>query len=419
MTRTRATSIAALCWGLSLVVACSSGDDSSGGGAAQNPGQKGSTSSALSPEELRKLAEEGKADEIMNRTQQAIRDQIKQARGGGGEAVPLPSVRRLRSFLPETLPGRDVVDFDTNANARYGMCQAEGNYRTTGGFNNLEVRVRFLGKENVMRQGMAYKLKEGKESEINGFPAYLIEPDSGDREIFVKLTDRLYVQAEGPMGFDELTAAAGTVDLAGLKKQLESGELFKPGFEDRLAEAILSRGDIEKLLPKSLGPLTVNDGRSRREVDKVPMQSSVEARVSTGRLKIQDFGTAEKAKKAVPQNLNSDQTIQRLATQYEITTSESERDGATVYQLVGTLKNNDSLQSVVYVRVFHGRFVVNYNGNWAPAREIKEDSPFAAQLKEQMKKMGVGIFPNVEAQIAAVLDALPFDAMKTLNETEI
>lgn len=401
-----------------LLTACGSGDgESAKGSPPEANGNDGDPAGMPSPEEIRKLAEEGRAGEIIKRTREAA---LRRATGSDStEPVDLPSVRRLKGFLPESLPGREIADFDMSENANFGICEAEGSYRTDGSYQGLELNIRYFGAETLPLTGFRMQLSQFEETTLKGLPAFLHEPDSGDREVIAKVTEALYVHAEGPMGMDELKQAVAAVDLEALGDQLESGELFKPGFEDRLSEKILSRTEIEKLVPAKIGTLERKDARSRREVDEDPMQSSVETRYGTGQLKIQDFGTAERADKAVSRDMEGDQDLKFLASQYEFTSSESKRDGADVYQLVGELKNRPGQQALIRLRVFYGRFVVSYKGTWAPAKEIDTSNPMAAQIKKNMEAMGIGVFPSVEAQVAAVLEALPFEAMKTWNEQEI
>ena len=38
---------------------------------------------------------------------------------------------------------------------------------------------------------------------------------------------------------------------------------------------------------------------------------------------------------------------------------------------------------------------------------------------KNMRKMGMGVFPSVDAYADAVINVVPFDAMKTWNEQEI
>jgi hypothetical protein len=164
----------------------------------------------------------------------------------------------------------------------------------------LELRVRYIAEGSLQRTALTRDLAQAKKIDIQGHEAFLKEPDQGDREVFLKVIDTVYVEAEGSMSMDELQQAVQKVDLKKLEQECNSGEIFKPGFEDRLAEKILSRSDIELLVPEKVGPLAKSDFSSRREIKKDPMQCSIEARHGSSKLKIIDFGTLERTQKSFP-----------------------------------------------------------------------------------------------------------------------
>jgi hypothetical protein len=329
--------------------------------------------------------------------------------------VPLPSHRRLLAFLPQELPDLPFVTLESEHEQGPGKAEATGRYQLSRAHyrGGIELRVTYYGKAAFNGPGRFFDAALGERVEVSGFPALLVEQDSdGDveYELHVRISPEVFVQAGGPGSPERVRDAAAAVDLAGLAKAVESELLFEPTREDRLEEAILSRSQLEALIPPALGPQELASVSSVAQLDASPMHSRATGQFGQGQWTLTDYGDAEVAA-AVELQPRDDQGFAMRVQRREDEVQEAELevpDGRGRWAWLGPAEHQPG---VLALRAVRGRFVLEYSGPFLPEVELAANLPegMRAELERANREMGVGVFDSIEEQRDAVL--APFQAL--------
>lgn len=376
--------------------------------------------SACGPGEASEAAETT-AMELVKSAQEDPRQAFKTVTAAALDDVELPSHRRLKAFLPESLPGLPYAALESEEKRSQGRAVAEGRYQPSQSdyANRVEIEIGYYGKRIFNATEQLFGAGLGQRKEVLGFDAIGEEENNvtGERfELKVRLSPELWVEVSGPGAYENIRDVAMTVDLAALADALADGQLFIESDEDRLERALLSRTAIEALLPARLGALENRGGNSFAQLQNAPLHSRASAQYGAGMLSLIDYGDASVAQ-AIPLEARSLQGFVPYAAGNEDTVSEEPLEvsggrGTWAVQLFEPPR-----ASVLALHLSRGRFVAEYTAPFVPAGEIDASLPddMRRELERAHKEMGAGAFASIEEQRDAVvgaLEALDLDAFE-------
>lgn len=365
-------------------------------------------------------SEELTAMELVRTSRENPQQAAKTVMAAAREVVELPSHRRLKAFLPTSLPGLEQAALESEHGAGEGRAVARGRYQPAD-FDyeeTIEVEISYFGKPvfNVAEQLFASGL--GKRGKVAGFEAMIDEDEalgSTRFEIYVRLAPELWVKASGRGPYERVQAGAAAVDLAALAAALGDGQLFEELEADRLERLILSPDALEALLPARLGALEQGHANGHALLDEAPLHSRATGRYGSGALTVFDYGDEEIAQ-AVELGASG---LPGFAV--HATGKDSVEQGAL--EVAGgrgswaALRFDPPRASVLALHLARGRIVAEYTGTFMAEMAIDDSLPAEVrmEIERAQKEMGAGAFESIEAQrdaIVAAFEALDLEALQ-------
>ena len=221
-----------------LAAACGLSACGSGEGTSSSAPEQTRASTASDVRSVEAAARKGVADILAEAKRTSVDYQAEMRR-----EVPLPSHRRLLSFLPQELPDFPFAKLESELEKSRGTAEATGRYQLSQAHyrGGIELQITYYGKQAFNGPKKYFDGAFGERVEVSGFPALLVEEDSRDDvhyELTVRISPEVYACASGPGSPELIRDAAAAIDLAGLGEAVESELLFEPTRDDRLEAAI-------------------------------------------------------------------------------------------------------------------------------------------------------------------------------------
>jgi hypothetical protein len=154
--------------------------------------------------------------------------------GGGVQVEALPT-DRLKGFVPESLGGLKRTELSVEKNGALGMQVSEAHASYSDGQNkNLRLEITDMGSAKGFMSFASWATVEQEKETDHGFDrtrkvdGRIVheqwDTQSNEGEYAVVLGERFAVKVNGSAGsIDDLKAALGTIDLAGLEALKNEG----------------------------------------------------------------------------------------------------------------------------------------------------------------------------------------------------
>jgi len=410
-----ALSLGILSGWIALGVSCGSGDESPSEETTVSVGNRLKSSQQIRVEALARAVgapgEEGQA---------AMGDLMRDALAASKEEVTLPSHRRLKAFLPASLPDLPGTRFESEHQPGSGRSVASARYQPSAfdHENRVKLEISYYGKQMFNGPERLFGMGFVEPVEIAGFEALVDEDESMGKtrfEVMVRLSPELWVEASGTVPYEQVRDVVLAIDLAALAEQLANGQLFEDSGEDLLERRILSEDALEALLPASLGALEQRGSNASSMLENDPLHCRATGQYGTGSLILFDYGDADVAQ-AIALGARGLRGFMMYAAGNAEAVQEEPLEIAGGHGSWVWLRQEAPRPSAVGLHLARGRFVLEYAGPFVPApEEIDSSAPeeYRRQILQIQRDMGAGAFDSIEAQrdaVVAFFEALDLDA---------
>lgn len=333
-------------------------------------------------------------------------DTVKKAYAEG--PVKLPSERRLRRLLPESLVGSTSAKHESETREKHGKVEAKGWYvfRSSTPIENWQVELTYFGKPALNGVSRAMQYSDGERVTLSGCSATIEHYEvggSGTFNVNLEISPELFLTLRGPRDRANALAAIEEFPVAECKRLVETGELFESDAFDQAAAKVLSAKELEELLPETFGGLKAGGGRRTEDLGAAPAFSKVTRGYGAHQLVVIDHGDA-----AVTDGLSLEPSqlgqLEAKAEQRQLSiqTGELSVDGGRGQwaRLDGT---NPTWLAAEIVR---GRFVIQVSGPFMKAVEPDPNMPaiLLQQQAEMAKQLGSPIWASIEEQWAGIAE---------------